>query len=106
MKRFLSQSINIGGQPIKGPLDPSLNSLASVIDRILGFVIPAAAIVLFFVLVFGGYEYMTSQGNPEKVKRGQAVLFSAVIGFLLLIFSFVIVKVVSFIFGLTGSGIL
>lgn len=98
--------MTIDGQPIKGPLDPSLNSLASIMDRILGFVIPAAAIVLFFVLVFGGYEYMTSQGNPEKVKRGQSILFSAVIGFFLLIFSFLIVKVISFIFGLTDSGIL
>lgn len=100
---LLSQSLNFGNQTIKGPLDPSVDSLGKLITKILGFLMPMAGIVLLFVLISGGYDYMMSEGNPEKIKSAQGKITSGIIGFILLIVSFLVVRLIALIFGLGGG---
>jgi len=96
--RHLAQSLNIGGTNIEGPLDSSLSStggpitLGDIINRILTFLLPLAGIILLFVLIMGGYDYMVSQGNPEKIKSAQAKITTGIIGFFLLISSYRLLK--------------
>ncbi len=101
--QYLSQSLNLGNQTIQGPLDKSVDSLGKIITKTLGFIMPMAGIVLLFVLISGGYDYMTSQGNADKVKSAQAKITSGIIGFILLIVSFLVVRVIAMIFGLSGG---
>lgn len=103
MKTFLAQSLNFGGQTIKGPLDASVDSLGKIITKSLAFIMPMAGIVLLFVLISGGYDYMMSQGNPDKIKSGQAKITSGIIGFILLVVSFLITRLIAMIFGLGGG---
>ncbi len=102
-KQLLSQSLNFGNQTIQGPLDSSVDSLGEIITRSLSFIMPMAGIVLLFVLISGGYDYMMSQGNPDKIKSGQAKITSGIVGFILLILSFLIVRLIALIFGLGGG---
>lgn len=102
---YLAQSLNINGTSIQGPLDSKINTLGDLINRVLSFLLPLSGIVLLFVLIWGGYDYMMSQGNPEKIKSAQAKITTGLIGFFLLISSYLIVRVISTIFGL-GTGIL
>lgn len=90
--------------PIKGPLE-GINTIGDMVNKIVAFVMPIAAIILLLVLIWGGYDYLLSRGNPEKIKGAQAKITSAVIGFLILAFSYVIVKFMASIFGL-GTGTL
>ncbi|MEK7523178.1 MAG: hypothetical protein AAB569_06340, partial [Patescibacteria group bacterium] len=69
----------------------------------LGFIMPMAGIILLFVLISGGYDYMMSQGNADKIKAGQAKITSGIIGFILLIASFLITRLIAAIFGLGGG---
>ena len=92
MNKLLAQTVNFGGTEIKGPLDPNIQNLGGLISRILTFIIPLSGIVLLFVLIWGGYDYMMSQGNPEKVKAAQGKISTGVIGFVLLISSYIIVR--------------
>ena len=104
--RYLSQKLNIGegtGTSIQGPLDSSVDSLGAIISKGLGFIMPMAGIVLLFVLISGGYDYMMSQGNADKIKSGQAKITSGIIGFILLIISFLVTRLIAFIFGLGGG---
>jgi len=101
---LLTQSININGQPITGPLQ-GINTLGDLINKVTVFIIPFAAIILLFVLILGGYDLMMSQGNPEKLKAGQGKIMAGIIGFFLLIASYLIVKLISLIFGF-GNGII
>ncbi len=104
--RFLAQSLNIGtDNPVKieGPLDDSVSSLGQIISKGLGFIMPMAGIVLLFVLISGGYDYMMSQGNPDKIKAGQAKITSGIIGFVLLIISFLVTRLIAYVFGLGGG---
>lgn len=43
--------------------------------------------IAFMLIIYGGFMYMTSQGNPERVKAGQELITSAVSGLVLLILS-------------------
>ncbi len=101
MKTLLAQSVKINGSTITGPLATGVNwSLGEVINRILLVIIPLAGVILFLVLVWGGYDFLLSGGNPEKIKRGKARITTAFIGFLILILAFLIAKIVSQVFGL------
>jgi TRAP-type C4-dicarboxylate transport system permease small subunit len=100
---LLSQSLNLGSQTIQGPLDSSVDSLGKIITKGLAFIMPMAGIVLLFVLISGGYDYMMSQGNADKIKSAQAKITSGIIGFILLIASFFITRLIALIFGLGGG---
>lgn len=102
--QYLSQSLNLGNQTIQGPLDQNVDSLGKIITKTLGFIMPMAGIVLLFVLISGGYDYMMSQGNADKIKSAQGKITSGIIGFILLIVSFLITRLIAVIFGL-GSGV-
>jgi len=104
MKILLAQSLNLGSQTIQGPLDSSVDSLGKIITKGLSFIMPMAGIVLLFVLISGGYDYIMSQGNADKMKSAQAKITSGIIGFILLIASFLITRLIAAIFGL-GEGI-
>jgi len=88
--------------PIHGPL-VGITSISDVINRLLLFIVPLAGIVLFFVLVFGGFSIITSEGNPDKLKTGRGAITAALIGFALITFSFVIVKLIGFLLGLSEN---
>ena len=100
--KLLAQNLKINGQPINGPLDSELNSVGDVVNRISSFLIPLAAIILVFVLMWGGYDFITSQGSPEKLKAGKAKITAGIIGFILLVFSYFITNLLATIFGFKG----
>lgn len=105
--RYFAQSLKIGDgpniSPIQGPLDSSVDSLGAIITKGLGFIMPMAGIILLFVLISGGYDFMMSQGNPDKIKTGQAKMTTGIVGFILLIVSFLVTRVIASIFGLGGE---
>lgn len=107
MIRYLAQSIEINGQRIDGPLkSPSgapIEKLSDVVNIVLAFLYPLAGILLFFYLVRGGFDFLTSGGNEEKVKSGKAKITSALIGFILLVVSYLIVRLIAYVFGLGGG---
>lgn len=105
IKTVFAQNISISGIPIQGPLDSSYTNIASIINNVVPFVMTLAGIILFFVLMWGGFDYVTSQGAPEKLKTANAKITAGVIGFVLLVISFLITRVLSYMFGI-GQGII
>lgn len=101
---ILAQTVNINGQQIKGPLE-GIDNIGSLVSRLLIFIIPIAATILVFVFIWGGYDYMMSQGNPEKVKSAQAKITTGLIGFILMVISFLVVRIIAQLVGLP-TGIL
>lgn len=103
--QVLAQELRMnGGIGIKGPLK-GYNTIGDVINNIVPFVITVGGILLFFILMWGGYDYVTSQGTPEKIKSANAKITAAIVGFVLLVLSFLITRVISYIFGV-GEGII
>jgi len=98
---LLTQSLNISGQPIQGPLD-SIETVGDVVNRLTSFLIPLAAIILIFVMIWGGYDFLMSQGAPEKLKAGKAKMTAGIIGFVLLVLAYFITNLLAKIFGFNG----
>ncbi len=84
---------------ITGPLSKDIKGLADIINIILSFLIPFAALMLFFVFVAAGYDFLFSQGNPEKIKSAQAKITTGIIGFVFLTLSYFLVRATALIFG-------
>ena len=103
VKEVYAQNISISGMPIKGPL-VGYNNIADIVNNVVPFIMTLAGIILFFVLMWGGLDYVQSQGQPEKLKSANAKITAGVIGFVLLVLSFLITRVLSYIFGI-GQGI-
>ncbi len=109
---YLAQEVRLpnptpGGADLvlKGPLRPELANagVGGIISMLLGVLYGIAAIILFFLFVWGGYDVLTSGGEAEKLKTGHAKITTGIIGFVLLILAFFLTRLVAFIFGLDTS---
>ncbi len=66
---------------------------------ILNVIIQGAGIVAFIMLIMGGFQLLTSSGNPEKTKAAWGTITYSIIGLVLLI---VIWFILLFIENFTG----
>ncbi len=82
---------------------PTLKCLEVVFGNILFMAGAFFILVLFIMLVIGAFNYLTSFGNPEKVKKAQGTFRLAIIGFLLFLGSYLILNTICFLF-LGGVG--
>ncbi len=60
-------------------------TLKSGISPLFSTMITIAAVLCVLFIVFGGYYYMTSAGNPEKLERAKKTLRNAFIGFVVVL---------------------
>ncbi len=73
---------------ITGDLVPSIFSIA------------AALVIIYFL--WGAFNYLKSGGNKEEVAAAQQMITHAIIGFIILIFAFLILQfLLSALFGIT-----
>lgn len=101
--KLLVQNITVGSQTITGPLK-NISTVGDIISRVLLFLFPAAGLVLLVVLIWGGFDFIQSEGNPEKVKSAWAKITAGIVGFILLVLSMLFVRLIAVIFGLdTGT---
>ncbi len=70
-----------------------------IIQYLLGFL----GILAISLILYGGFLWMTSGGNPQKIEKAKKTLIAALIGLAIILTSFVIVKFVANMFG-DGSG--
>jgi len=63
-----------------------------IIQWILKYSIIFAGGIGFLLMLFASFQIMTSGGDPEKLKAGQELLGSAIMGILLIVFSLFILR--------------
>jgi len=71
-----------------------------LIDNILPNIYIAAGLIIFFMIVFGGFTVLTNAANPDKMKDGTKTITSAIIGLIVLFASYWIIQIVQVITGL------
>lgn len=82
---------------------PTLKCFEVVFGNMLNIASALVIVVLFIMFVTGAFHYLTSLGNPEKLKKAQGTLRYAVIGLVIFLASFLILKVIDTLF-LGGCG--
>ncbi len=72
----------------------STNALPNIIVNILNAVIGVAGLVAVVFIIIGGFNYMTSAGDPGKTKKAKDTILYAVIGLIICVLAFAIVNFV------------
>lgn len=76
-----------------------LSSPGGIVSRILLFAFPLAGLILFVMIVWGGFE-MISGATSKGIEAGRQRVTAAVVGFLLLFVAYWVFQIVEVIFGL------
>lgn len=79
-------------------------TIGGLIGNALPYIFGAAGIALLVYLILGGLQMMTSRGDPKAMQGAQAKITNALIGFVIVIFAFVLVTLIGKIFGIGAFG--
>jgi len=79
--------------------------IGSIINELLKYIFVLAGLVLFILLIIGGFGLLTSGGNPDKMKAAQGKITSAVIGFVIIFISYWLMRILEIIFGIDILGL-
>lgn len=74
--------------------------IGAIISRLLDYVFPLAGLVLLFFLINGGFDLMTSAGDPKKMEVGKEKITAALVGFIIIFTAFWIYQIVKYILGI------
>jgi hypothetical protein len=93
--KFIQSRAGLGGLP---------SDVGGLISNALPYVFGAAGIALLLYLIMGGFQFMTSHGDPKAMQGAQAKITNALIGFVIVITAYLLVGVLGKIFGIDSFG--
>ena len=80
--------------------DLKLLTPADIINAFIPTIFVIAGLVLFAMLISGGFTIFLSAGNPEKIKKGTAIITNGLVGFLIMFAAYWIIQLVEYSLGL------
>lgn len=97
-------SARAAGVPINSVFGPAntFSTIGSLVSVILFNVYVVAGVILLFLLIFGGFQIISSagSGDAEGAAKGKGAVTAAVIGFLIIFGSYWIIQIIEVITGL------
>lgn len=80
--------------------DKQYTSSSSLVNNILPNIYIAGGIIIFFMIVFGGFTIVANAGNKDKTAEGSKTITSAIMGLLVLFASYWIIQLIQVITGI------
>ncbi|MBI5732120.1 MAG: hypothetical protein HY982_02045 [Candidatus Magasanikbacteria bacterium] len=71
-----------------------MGTVAGTIGKVTGAVLSLVGIAFFLLMLYGGFLYMTAQGDESKAKKAIGIVIDAVIGLAIVGASYLITKFV------------
>jgi hypothetical protein len=84
----------VGGYELVG------SGLNLLISNALFAVASIIGLILFAQLIYGGIQYMTSSGDDKRLQAAQKVITNSLIGLVIVIMAYWIVRILGIIFGI------
>lgn len=84
-----SNTINIIGD------SPMFCSASDLILKVIDYALIMSGTITVLFLIIGGFWYLTSAGNEEQAEKGKKTLINSVIGLVVIILAFTIVRIVA-----------
>jgi Type IV secretion system pilin len=81
-----------------------LSTPRGIISRFFQFAFPIAGMILFVLLVWGGFSMMTGAASKKSIDSGKQIITAAIVGFLLLFISYWIAQILEAVFGIDIFG--
>jgi hypothetical protein len=85
---------DVGGQ--QAPQINSINDIWLVVAAVIEILLRVAALAAVAFVIYGGVQYIISQGEPDKTSQARATILNALIGLAISVLS---AAIVSFIAG-------
>ena len=85
------------GAPAPGQL-PCLRqetAFPQYVSMIYTVSITLAIILATIMIIYGGYKYMTSSGNPETLAEAKDIIFGSIVGLILLVLAALLLRTIS-----------
>jgi uncharacterized membrane protein len=97
-----------GGNSITTSLVPTggPHALSSIITLALDLAVLIAVIVCLFSLVLSGFNWITSEGDKQKVANARQRLAFSIIGLIVVLMSFAIINLIYTFFLIGGANFL
>lgn len=73
----------------------TLQDLEGVFENIVTLILGFGGIVLFIILIMGGFKFITAGGDPKAIEGAKKTLTYAIGGIILVAFSFLILRFIS-----------
>ena len=70
---------------------PGLGELVSIL---LSNAIVIAGVVFILIIIYAGFTMISNAGNPQEQQKAQQLITSAIIGFIIIVAAFLIVRVI------------
>ncbi len=84
---------NLGtGAGFKSSLETG--GLPAMVGRIINIFLSILGVLFVILMVYGGYNWMTSYGDSKKVDKGKEVIIDAVIGLVIILLAYAIANFV------------
>lgn len=99
--KFADLNAAIFGTPI---VRTEFTSPRGLIGYLLPYLFVFAGLILFVMLVWGGYEMLLGASDPKQQQAGQQRITAALIGFILIFASYWLAQLVEKIFGVSIVG--
>lgn len=100
-KIFAATNFNAGKDEVYNDV-ATIKGLDKLFANVVTVVLELAGIILFIMLLNGGFKYLTSQGDPKALESAKGTLTHAIIGLVVLLLSFVFLVIIE---GITGAKI-
>ena len=68
--------------------------ISSILITIINWALGLAGLISVGFIIYGGFKYIFSAGNEKTAGEGKAVVFNALIGLVIIILAYVIVRIV------------
>lgn len=75
--------INPAGEGIWSDFGKARN-VGDYVSLVLRWAIPVLGFLAFLMMIYAGYMYMTSQGNPETINKAKEIIIGVIVGIVLL----------------------
>jgi hypothetical protein len=75
------------------------NDLTDIISKALPYTYLIAGLILFFLLIWSGFEILTAGDNQETLKRATGRITHALTGFVIIFISYWLIRLVELILG-------
>jgi preprotein translocase subunit SecG len=77
--------------------DPT-NFFSAKVGNILSIVLSFLGVLFLILIIVGGIKWMTSAGNQDKVKKAKDMIFSAIIGLVIIFAAYAVVAFIGALF--------
>ncbi len=92
--KIIFTEIALAADPIVPDIPLLDGNIINILVSLLLFAIGISGIIAFIYIIVGGYKYITSSGSPESTESAKKTLMYSIIGLIIVIASFAIVRFV------------